>query len=327
MERFMNEKVKRWGAGILFSVLVLSLAACGAEEDQPIVFASPEWQSVDVHNAVAQIVAEEGYGYTTERQTGSSPATLQGLRDGDIDVYMETWIENFAEAYNTGLEEGEIVELSTNFDDNEQGFYVPTYVIEGDEERGIEPMAPDLQSIGDLEEYWEVFEDPDEDGIGRIYGAIPGWEAEVIVENMFEASGLGENYNLFSPGSEAALNTSLVTAYEAGEPWVGYNWEPTWIIGMYDMTLLEEEDPDDPYFVSQPVTVAVNESFTESGGEFIEFLEQYETSSDITGEALHYMEENDADDWETAEWFLTEYEDLWTEWVPEDVAQNVMDSL
>ncbi|QQK76242.1 ABC transporter substrate-binding protein [Salicibibacter cibarius] len=326
---FRKKRNKLWCTGGLLSVAAFSLAACGgAEEDnETIVFAEPEWESIWFHNSVAQIIAEEGYGYATETQTGSSPATLQGLRDGDIDVYLETWIENMQEPYQEGMDAGEIVELSTNFDDNEQGLYVPTFVIEGDEEEGIEPMAPDLESVGDLEEYWEVFEDPDEDGIGRIYGSPPGYEAETIVDDMYEEAGLNENYNLFSPGSEAALNTSLLTAYEDGEPWIGYNWEPTWIIGLLDMTLLEEEDPDDPFFPSQPVTVTANTEFAENDEEFVAFLEQYETSSDITGEALHYMEENDADEWEAAEWFLEEYEDLWTEWVPEDVAEDVLASL
>lgn len=320
----MNLKNKYWLFISVF-VVMISLVACGSDEsDETIVFAAPEWQSIDFHNAVAQIIAEEGYGYKTDLLPGSSPATLQGLRNGEIDVYMETWIENFKDQYEAGIEEGDIVELSTNFDDNDQGLYVPTYMIEGDEERGIEPMAPDLQSVADLEEYWELFEDPEHPDLGRIYGALPGWEADNIMKEMYEAYGLDETYNYFQPGSEAALNTSLIRAYDNGDPWVGYNWEPTWIIGLYDMTLLEDEKE---FFVSQPVTVSVHESFMDRAPDLVEFLEQYETSSEITSEALGYMEENDADEWEAAEWFLTEYEELWTEWVPEGVAEAVKAAL
>src|SRR5690625_826858 len=153
MSAFLQKMGKKWFMIGLFTVLTIGLTACGGadDEDQTIVFAAPEWQSIDFHNAVAQIIAEEGYGYKTDRLPGSSPATLQGLRDGEIDVYMETWIENFKDQYDAGIEEGDIIELSTNFDDNDQGLYVPTYMIEGDEERGIEPMAPDLQSVADLD--------------------------------------------------------------------------------------------------------------------------------------------------------------------------------
>ncbi|WP_281393475.1 hypothetical protein [Salicibibacter cibarius] len=41
-------------------------------------------------------------------------------------------------------------------------------------------------------------------------------------------------------------------------------------------------------------------------------MEEYETNSDITGEALHYTEDNDAGEQEATEWFLEEYEDFWS---------------
>ena len=37
----------------------------------------------------------------------------------------------------------------------------------------------------------------------------------------------------------------MISAIERGEPWVGYNWEPTWVMGLYDMTLLEDEPYDE----------------------------------------------------------------------------------
>jgi glycine betaine/proline transport system substrate-binding protein len=46
------------------------------------------------------------------------------------------------------------------FDDAAQGFYVPRYLVEGDAERGIEPLAPDLRSVSDLPRYAELFRDP-----------------------------------------------------------------------------------------------------------------------------------------------------------------------
>ena len=41
------------------------------------------------------------------------------------------------------------------------------------------------------------------------------------------------------PGSSAALAATLVGAYKKGEPWVGYYWAPTPILGKYDMVRLE----------------------------------------------------------------------------------------
>ena len=63
-----------------------------------------------------------------------------------------------------------------------------------------------------------------------------------INEAKFKTYGLDQTFNLFSTGSDTALATSMVAAYEKGQPWVGYYWEPTWVMGQLDMTMLEEPE-------------------------------------------------------------------------------------
>ena len=135
-----------------------------------------------------------------------------------------------------------VVDFGANFPNSLQGWYVPTYMIEGDEERGIEPMAPDLKSVEDLPEYWELFKDPEDPNKGRFYNCIAGWVCQAVNESKFEFYGLGETYNLFQPGSGAALASSIVSAYETGDPWLGYYWEPTWVFAQVDLTMLEEPE-------------------------------------------------------------------------------------
>ena len=43
--------------------------------------------------------------------------------------------------------DGTVLDLGLNMEASEMSFLVPRYVIEGDPERGIEPMAPDLKSV------------------------------------------------------------------------------------------------------------------------------------------------------------------------------------
>jgi len=54
------------------------------------------------------------------------------------------------EAYEKSVPTGKVLDLGTNYADAVEAWYVPTYLIKGDPERGIEPMAPDLKSIDDL---------------------------------------------------------------------------------------------------------------------------------------------------------------------------------
>ncbi len=306
-------------------------------QKEAIIFGDAGWDSIRFHSYVAGIIIEEGYGYPTEMIAGSSPVILTGMRRGDVDVQMEVWTVNLAEIYNEALASGDVIELGINFDDSDQdaGLFVPTFLIEGDPERGIEPMAPNLKTVKDLAEYWELFKDPEDPSKGRIYGSPPGWNADEIFRVKIGTYGLYEYYNYFSPGSDTALATAIVSAYERGEPIVAYYWEPTWVMGMLDLTLLQE-DPyneelwNDGYacaFETMDVTVAANADLPKKAPEVTDFLRKYRTSGKITSEALAYMRENETDEKEAAIWFLNNREDVWLNWVPADIAQKVRDSL
>ncbi|GAA0325948.1 ABC transporter substrate-binding protein [Bacillus carboniphilus] len=324
---------------IMLSALLVVLAACSSGEGEKklekIVLADAGWDSIRFHNSVAQIILEKGLGYETDVTTGSTAATIQGLRQGDINAYMEVWTDNILELYTESIDSGDIIKTSINFDDNAQGLYVPTYVIEGDSERGIEPMAPDLKTVADLAKYPEVFEDPEDPGKGRVIGGPSGWAVSEYLATKMKTYELEDTFNYFMPGSDAAIVTSLAAAYESGEAWVGYYWSPTWVTAQYDMTLLEEPEFDRAVwdenkgteFPPNDVVTAVHKDLPDQAPDVVEFLKNYETSSALTEEALGYMKDNDASADEAAVWWMKQHEDLWTTWVSEDVAEKVKDAL
>jgi len=321
---------------LLISIVLISLTVSVSAKDK-IVFADPGWDSVRFHNGVAQTIIEEGYGYPTDVISGSTPATFLGLKEGDIDVYMEIWTTNLGDTYYDSIKEGVIIETSVNFNDNAQGLYIPTYIIKGDSKRGIEPMAPDLKTVKDLKDYWKIFKDEEDPSKGRIYGAPPGWKVDQILRAKVKSANLDECYNYFSPGSDSALSAAIVGAYEKGEPIIAYYWEPTWVMGMLDMTLLEDE----PYseekwteeggyaceFAAQDIAIAINKDFPERAPEVVEFLKNYHTTSAMASESLSYMMENECDSREAAVWFLKTRVDVWTKWVPEEIAEKVKEAI
>ncbi|WP_074435646.1 glycine betaine ABC transporter substrate-binding protein [Oceanobacillus jeddahense] len=322
---------KKWTYWIFGASLML-LVACGSEntnEGGAIVLADNGWDSLKFHNAVAEFIISNGYGYEAESISGSTAAIMSGIEDQEINIQMEVWTQNLGESYVEGLENGDYQKVSVNFDDNFQGLYVPTYMIEGDPERGIEPLTPDLEYITDLPEYWEVFEDPDDSSKGRIIGSISGWEVDEVLYDGIVEYGLDEYYNYFRPGSESAINISLSDAYENGDPWIGYNYEPNWVMGMYDMTPIIEESEDGPLaeMGAQDIDIIVSNDLEDWAPDVVEFLSNYETSSEIANEALQYIQEEDASIEETAEKFLNDYEDLWTEWVTDEAEEQVKAAL
>lgn len=338
------------------AVMSIGIAACDdgengdvqsgdAELDRPIEFAEQAHDSFLVLNAIARFVAEEGYDYETESTHAETVALWQGLTTGDMDVSMEIWVDQMPN-WEQGLEDGLVHDLGTVFDESLQGWFVPTYVIEGDEERGIEPMAPGLSHVDDLPDYWDVFQDPEDSEKGRFYDCIAGWECEQVNLAKFRSYGLDETYNRFLPGSGPALDTSLITAYERGDAWLGYYWSPSWVYSQLDLTLLEEPEytedcwdtvmeaaaeggvPEEACaYPAVPVHISVHSDFPELAPDFVAFLENMDLTMELVSDILLYMHENDLEAEAGAMWFMREHEDLWTDWMPEDVAERVQEAL
>jgi glycine betaine/proline transport system substrate-binding protein len=322
---------------LLFILVMLVITGCGGGGNsggarKEIVFANAGWESNMFHNAVAGLIGEQVFGYTWTEVPGTTAVMHEGLLAGEVDVHMECWTDNIP-PYKSDLEAGKFQELSINFDDNYQGIYVPRYVIEGDAERGIEASAPDLKYVWDLKDYPELFPDDEEPGKGRMYGAIPGWEIDEIMHNKYLHYGLDETFIYFRPGSDPALQTAIISAYEKGEPVAAYYWEPTWLLGTLDMVLLEDEPfAEDLYFDGKceapavTVTVGVSNKFAddENNADFVEFLRNYTTSSALTSEGLAFMQETGTEDYEeAAKWFLAEHDELLDTWLSPDDAKTM----
>lgn len=320
--------IKRISFFVLIAVLsFILMSGCTTGDKKTIKFADVGWDSILFHNAVAGTVAEIVFGYDWEEVSGSTPITHEAVKKGEIDIHMEIWTDNLPN-YASDLENDELKELSVNFDDNIQGFYIPRYVVEGDEARGIEAVAPDLKTVEDLKDYADLFTDPEDSSKGIIYGGITGWEITEIMYKKYLHYGLDESFNYLEPGTDAATSAMLVSAYDKGIPIVAYYWEPTWLLGKYDFILLEDE-PYEPslYYEGKTacpsvrVTIGVSKDFYNQDSDFIEFLSNYSTSSDITSRALAFIEENNASYKDAAKWFLIEYREMVKEWLSPEQAE------
>ena len=321
--------------GILTATATTALAQddmASCEIDRPVVFADLNYGSAQFHTAVASRIIEAGYGCETDSIPGDTIPLINGVARGDADVIMEIWTANPAQAWVDAEEKGETVALGTTFPDAVEGWYVPTSIISGDE-----AVAPDLKSVSDLANYTELFEDPEEPGKGRFYNCPAGWHCEVVNTKKLEAYKLADAYTNFRPGTGEALAAAAESAALRNRPAVFYYWGPTWLLGKYDFTKLEEPpyneatwnemlESDNPTAATaSPITkviIGANAEFAEAAPGLKEFLTAYQSSNADTSAALAYMRDNDASADEAAVNFL-KTSDAWTQWVPDDVAEKV----
>jgi len=228
--------------------LALVLQACDSGEraaapdcngmERPIVFAGLSWDSAQFHNHVAASIMQAGFGSEHAAVEGGSIELAEQMASGDIDVTMEVWVETAPSAFKEAEAAGEVLDLGLNMQGVEYSFLVPRYVIEGDEDRDIAPMAPNLESVEDLASHASVFQDPEQPDKGRYHNCIDGWVCERVNTDKLATYGLVGNFTNFRPEDADALLNSLADAYGAGEPWLGYCWGPTWVLGTFDLVAL-----------------------------------------------------------------------------------------
>ncbi len=317
----------------VLGVLLSGTAARACDISRPIVFAGLDWDSVGFHNAVARRILETGYDCKTDVIPGSTIPLLQGVARGDIDVAMEVWKDAAAEVWLRALAKNQVVEVGINFPDALQGWYVPRYVVEA---------HPDLKSVGDLVKYKALFKDAEEPAKGRFYNCVAGWACEVVNTNKLRAYKLEPHFTNFRPGTGVALAAAIGGAFLKREPILAYYWGPTWVLGAYDLVKLQEPawndtdwkgistNADYPRAVDYPavtVWIGANAKFVKAAPTVTTFLSNYRTSAALVNEALANMRETNTNDNAAALRFLKTQPQLWTTWVPADVAAKVQAAL
>lgn len=321
-------------------------AATHCETDRPVRFAGNDWASHQFNVAVASHILTKGYGCEVSTIPGTSQPLLNALAKGDVDVLMELWKENNVEIWSKMEKSGRAVETKgVSIQGAIQAWWVPRYLVEGDAKRGIQPKAPGLRGVSDLPKYKALFRDPEQPSKGRFYNCKLGWNCEKVNSRKLEAYGLLKHYTNFKAGSGAALDAAIASAYKRGRPIVFYYWGPTWVLGKYDLLRLEEPPYDRAVwdkldkatsgvgleacaYPTIRVSIALNKAFADTAPNLVRFFDRYHMQDDLVNQALVLMhEKHDRGGAKAARDFLRKHPEIWTDWVPAEVAARVEASL
>ncbi len=300
---------------------------------ETIVFADASWATSTFLSNLAAFIVEKGYGYDAEVTPAAHMVALQSIATGEIDAHMDVQVIQMQDLMRDLKATGKVDVLGVSTEPVWLGWLVPRYMVDGDPERGIEPMMPDFEDVFDLARYWELFEDPEDSSKGLFVNSVPGWDSERINRLKIEAYGLDQYFNVATTGSEAALTTSMYAAYQRGEPWLGYYYSPGWILAKLDMYQIPEPEYDQAlwndeskYACGYPLdkaSIVGATSLKERAPEVNDFLARFSIPIEELNQVLLYMQEVSGETDDVLAWFLTEREDIWTPWVSADVAARV----
>ncbi|ABZ78582.1 Substrate-binding region of ABC-type glycine betaine transport system [Shewanella halifaxensis HAW-EB4] len=309
--------------------------ALADEQCGKVTIADMNWSSASLIANVDRFILEHGYGCEAELTPGDTmPTSTSMVEKGEPDIAPEIWSNSVKELIEQAVTDKRLVIAGKSLSDGgEEGFWVPQYMVDKD---------PSLKTIQGVIANVKAFEHPEDPERGAFYGCPAGWGCQLSAENLFRALKLSDaGFDLIDPGSGAGLAGSIARAYERQQPWFGYYWAPTAVLGKYKMVKVdfgsgvdakefsdcisqaECADPKVTMYPAALVQTITTAEFAKKSTSAFEYLGKRALTNAQMNSLLAWMEDNQADGTIAAEHFLINHQDIWLEWVPTNVATKV----
>jgi glycine betaine/proline transport system substrate-binding protein len=328
-----------------FAAMTVALSAAGTGIAQAecgnVTIAEMNWASAQAAARVDEFILKNGFGCDAAAVPGDTiPTTASMTERAQPDIAPELWMNNVQEPIEKAVSENRLTivgDVLANPGKNAgEGWWVPQYMVD---------KTPELATIAGLRKHADLFKDPEDPSKGRVVGCPSGWACQITTENLFRAYDMEEaGFNLVDPGSGAALAGAIAKAYNRGEGVVAYYWAPTSLLSKLDMVRVDmgefnaEEfanctgqancvDPKPNSFPVAEIKTVVATDFATNNPEPMAYLKARVWTPEAFGGVLEYMEQEQADGKTAAIWFLKNNPEVWTTWVPADVAAKVKAAL
>ncbi|AQQ34253.1 choline ABC transporter substrate-binding protein [Burkholderia cenocepacia] len=226
MKRQSNAAIRRIGAALAAAACVAATQPAYAADPQTcdaVKMAAPGWTDIDATNAMAGVVLK-ALGYRQDVANLSVPITYQGLKKGQVDVFLGNWMPAQAPLVKPFVDEKSIDVLHANLSGAKFTLAVPDYV-----------AAAGVHTFADLARYADRFG-------GKIYGIEPGAPANQNIKRMLSDHVLGPaNWSLVE-SSETGMLTQVERAVRDKRWIVFLAWEPHLMNTKFHLTYLSGGD-------------------------------------------------------------------------------------
>lgn len=297
-----------------------------SEERGTLYLVDQDWNGQLVTTAVAKILLEQEMGMTvaTKFAPADSAPLFVGLESGDFHFVCCNWPSYSAELLDeyVNADDATVDRMGPVGISGETGWYVPSYVVNGDPERGIEAVAPNLRSVADMDQYKSVFATSDTAPSGRLLEFTPAWDTRP--EEHLEAFGV--DFQPVFAGSEGAALAELDAAFQRGDPIITYLWEPHWAHAKYDLIQIEmpewtsdcypEGERFDCGYPTDPVAKLIWPGLQEEFPEAYEFLSNFQMTNAQQNEIVLNLADNDLTVRAAAQEWVDANESVWRAWIP-----------
>lgn len=321
---------------ILLSAAVTALLGTGAAyaECGDVSLSVFSWQSAEAMSYVDQMILANGYGCTVTPVAGDTVPTITAMVEkGQPDISSEATPSLLGDVAKNGMAENRIMQIGVAISDGAQsGWYIPQYVADA---------HPDIKTVEDAMAHPELFPAPEDPSKGGVIQGPEGWGDTVVTAQLYKAlDGDSKGFELVPSGSAAALDGAITKAYEQKQGFIAAYWAPTSLLVKYPMFRLEGahddaewtrcttvQDCPDPkvnyWKPNEMVTLASADFAAKADPAVLEYLGKRSWTQAEVGQVMLWMTDNQANGEDAAKWFIQTMPEVWTKWVPADVAEKV----
>lgn len=206
----LRRLISAFGCAVALAPAFASIHTAQAAEPQRcerVRMAAPGWADIDATNAMSGIVLK-ALGYQQSVANLSVPITYEGLKKGQIDVFLGNWMPAQAPLVKPFVDSRAIDVLHANLTNAKFTLAVPDYV-----------AAAGVHSFADLAKNADKFD-------ATIYGIEPGAPANQTIKKMIGDKALGLNHWHVVESSETAMLTQVTRAVREKKWIVFLAWEP-----------------------------------------------------------------------------------------------------
>lgn len=291
----MNWSVKGKKKIIILALIVLLsfslIAGCSnstASEDKGTVkIGYVNWAECVAVSNLWQVILED-QGYTVELTQLDVAPLFVGLSEGDLDVFMDSWLPITHETYWTEYQDS-LEDYGTWYEGSAKiGIVVPQYVT--------------IDSIDEMKDESDKFGN-------QIVGIDPGAGIMKATDRANESYDLG--FEVLQ-SSESAMMAALDKAYQNNE-WIAITgWSPHWMFAEYDLKYLD--DPKGEYGESEEIHTLANKEFSTQQPKVAAMLKNFSMSDQQIG-SLEALINGGMTPTEAAQQWIEENQDVVDSWI------------
>ena len=301
---------------LLVSGPTAAFADCGE-----VTITEMGWASSAIVTQVSKFIMENGYGCeVTVVPSDTVPSLTSVAENGTPDIVTELWPTAAGPVFEKLRDAGKITVAGNVLKPGGvEGWWIPTYLVkEHPELATIEGIMANPELVG-----------------GRFNNCPEGWGCRVTSDNLIKAFKLEDaGISIFNHGSGETLASSVAAAYADHEPWFGFYWGPTEILGKYDMTSVDlgaydaeafqvlrdpnAVDPKPSSYQNAPVYTVVTDSLQSREPAVAELMGKVSFETDTMNALLAWKADNGASNEETAVYFIQNNKDAWGSWLNDD---------